>query len=148
MSDKLPTVKISGKDYVLVKDRIIAFNEMYPYGEIHTELLSKPEDEMVLFKATVYPNGRDDKPLMRHFTGYSQATWGEGYINKTAALENCETSAVGRALAFMGIGVLESVASADEVNKAKSQPAPIFKTNGQKKSEDVGKEDAEMDAGR
>ena len=43
-------------------------------------------------------------------------------MNKTAALENCETSAVGRALGFMGIGVIESIASADEVNKAETQP--------------------------
>jgi transcriptional regulator NrdR family protein len=39
-------------------------------------------------------------------------------VNKTAALENAETSAVGRALAMMGIGVIESIASVDEINKA------------------------------
>ena len=62
-------------------------------------------------KATVKPNEKQT------FTAYSQARWGEGYINKTSALENAETSAVGRALAFMGIGVIESIASADELNK-------------------------------
>jgi hypothetical protein len=39
-------------------------------------------------------------------------------VNKTSALENAETSAVGRACAFAGIGVIDSIASADEVHKA------------------------------
>lgn len=110
---KLPTVDIKGKEYVLVKDRILAFNEAYPQGSITTDLISKPEDDKIVIKATVKPSEG------RLFTGYSQATVGDGYINKTAALENAETSAVGRALAMMGIGVIDSVASVDEMNKAK-----------------------------
>jgi hypothetical protein len=104
-------IKISGKSYVLVSDRILAFNETYPEGSITTELLSTPDADMVVIKATV-------KVGERLFTGHSQAKWGDGYINKTSAMENCETSAVGRALAMMGIGVLDSVASADEMVKA------------------------------
>jgi hypothetical protein len=115
----LPTVKISGRDYVLVKDRILAFNELYPTGSITTELVSY-ENKQVIIKATVKPEKESD----RIFTGYSQAIEGEGYINKTSALENCETSAVGRALAMMGIGVIDSVASVDEINKAQRQTAP------------------------
>lgn len=109
-------IDFKGKKYVLVSDRVLYFNENYPDGSIMTELISKPEDDMVVVKATVKPNEKQT------FMGYSQATWGEGYINKTSALENAETSAVGRALAFMGIGVIESIASADEINKAQSQP--------------------------
>lgn len=104
-------IDFKGKAYVLVSDRVLYFNEVYPEGSITTELISKPEDDFVIIKATVKPN---DKQI---FTGYSQATWGEGYINKTSALENAETSAVGRALGFMGIGVIESIASIDEINK-------------------------------
>jgi hypothetical protein len=74
---------------------------------------------MVVMKATITPDV--DNPT-RIFTGFSQATWGDGYINKTAAMENCETSAVGRALGMMGIGVIDSIASADEYNKAQTQP--------------------------
>lgn len=105
-------IEFKGKDYVLIKDRVNYFNETYPEGSITTELVSEPKAETVIVKATVKPNE------MQRFTGYSQATWGEGYINKTSALENAETSAVGRALAFMGIGVIESIASMDEINKA------------------------------
>ena len=104
-------IDFKGKKYVLVSDRVIYFNEKYPEGSITTELISVPDADTVIVKATAKPN---DKQI---FTGYSQATWGEGYINKTSALENAETSAVGRALAFMGIGVIESIASIDEINK-------------------------------
>src|SRR3990167_1166260 len=104
-------IDFKGKKYVLVSDRVIFFNERYPEGSITTELVSTPEADTVIIKATIKPN---EKQI---FTGYSQATWGEGYINKTSALENAETSAVGRALAFMGIGVIESIASIDEINK-------------------------------
>lgn len=109
LTDK--AIDFKGKKYVLVSDRVLYFNETYPQGSITTELVSAPQDDLVIVKATVKPNDKQT------FTGYSQATWGEGYINKTSALENAETSAVGRALAFMGIGVIESIASADEINK-------------------------------
>jgi hypothetical protein len=114
---KNKAIDIKGKQYVLVSDRILYFNENYVDGSITTELVSQPSDELVVIKATVRPNTSD-----RAFTGYSQAKWGDGYINKTSALENCETSAVGRALAMMGIGVIDSVASVDEINKAQTQP--------------------------
>ena len=111
-------IKIKGKDYVLVADRILYFNEQYPAGKIETILLSEPNAEMVLMKAIVTPNVEIPS---RYFTGFSQAKWAEGYINKTSAIENCETSAVGRALAMLGIGVIDSVASVDEINKAEVQ---------------------------
>lgn len=116
MSDKSlksKAINIKGKEYVLVADRITFFNENYPDGSIETELLSQPEAEHIVIKAIVRPDASE-----RKFVGHSQAKIGDGYINKTAALENAETSAVGRALAMMGIGVIESIASADEINKA------------------------------
>lgn len=108
-------ISIKGKSYVLVSDRIIYFNESYTGGSITTQLISDPEAKNIIVKATVTP---DSKNVSRTFTGYSQATVGEGMVNKTAALENAETSAVGRALAMMGIGVIDSVASVDELKKA------------------------------
>ena len=116
---ELKGINIKGKEYILVKDRVLYFNENYPNGKIETELLSEINSEMVVMKATITPDV--DNPT-RIFTGFSQATWGDGYINKTAAMENCETSAVGRALGMMGIGVIDSIASADEINKAQTQP--------------------------
>ena len=122
MKNELPTIDIKGKDYVMVKDRVIAFNETHLNGSIFTELVEN--NERVTIKATITPDV--DKPT-RVFTGYSQAVWGEGMINKTSALENCETSAVGRALGMMGIGVIESLASADEMHKAINDPRSASK---------------------
>lgn len=114
--NNLPTVDIKGKDYVLVKDRIIYFHANYIKPSVKTTLLSKPEDKQIVIKATI---SYEHSPGFRcEFDGHSQTTVGDGYINKTAALENAETSAVGRALAMAGIGVIDSVSSADEMNKA------------------------------
>jgi len=114
-------INIKGKEYVLVSDRVLYFNEMYPKGSIQTELISAVDSDFVVVKAKIFPDDSD-----RFFTGYSQAKWGDGYINKTSALENAETSAVGRALAMMGIGVIESIASVDEINKATNQSKAKF----------------------
>lgn len=122
MSDKSlsnKAIKIQGKDYVLVSDRIIYFNEQYPSGAILTTILSEPESDIVVVRARVVPDASVPEENQREFVGHSQAVKGAGFINKTAALENAETSAVGRALAMMGIGVIDSIASADEINKAK-----------------------------
>lgn len=129
-------IDFKGKKYVLVSDRVLYFNETYKDGSITTELVSNTDSDLVVIKATVKPNDKQT------FTGYSQATWGESYINKTSALENAETSAVGRALAFMGIGVIESIASVDEINKT---------TYGGKKQttkETQAKNKADFEAGR
>jgi hypothetical protein len=109
---------------VLVKDRVLAFNEEFEHGRIETRL-EKAEGPLFVVKAVVMPDTREPQ---RYFTGLSQAVVGQGEVNKTAALENAETSAVGRALAFMGIGVIESLASADEMTKAGvAKPAASFK---------------------
>jgi len=113
LSDK--AIQFKGKDYVEVKERVIYFNETYPNGCIQTIKLESKD--RVEFKAIVIPDS--DKPL-RFFTGHSQASFSDttSFVNKTSAMENAETSAVGRALAFMSIGVIDSVASMDEVHKA------------------------------
>lgn len=118
MTNKLPTIDIKGKDYVQVKDRVIFFNEKYDAGMIQTKLVSEPDAQMVVMMAKVTP---DISSPERYFTGYSQAKWGDGMVNTSAAMENAETSAVGRALGMMGIGVIESIASADEMTKATSE---------------------------
>ncbi len=145
---KKKAITIKGKKYILVSDRVLYFNAHYPYGFIRTELVSNPESDNVIVKATVYPNDEVDglkkdnigySSTRREFTGYSQATKGDGLVNRTAALENAETSAVGRALAMMGIGVLDSIASSDEINKSSSTPSAP-KPASQKQLEWIRKE--------
>ena len=113
MPKKLPTISIKGKDYVMVKDRIQAFCELYPQGSIITEII-KNDDISVVAKAMVY---RDVKDKNLCTTGHSEAYRGNGQMGQVP-VEVAETSAVGRALAMMGIGIVDSIASADEIKKA------------------------------
>lgn len=110
-------IDIKGKKYVLVSDRVLYFNETYPNGSIVTQRIMTEETWIEIFKATVTP---DCSHPERYFTGYSQARWWDGFINKTSALENAETSATWRALAMMWIWVIDSIASLDEINKAEN----------------------------
>jgi hypothetical protein len=105
--NKLKTIKLQGKDYVQVNERVAFFNETYPTGMITAEPTFK--DNTVYFKATVIP---DVATKDRYFIGHSF-----GQLGKEKALEKLETVAVGRALAFMGIGIVDSIASADEMQK-------------------------------
>lgn len=126
-------IDIKGKKYVLVSDRVLYFNENYPNGSIVTQRIMTEEPWVEIFKTTVTPDC--DHPE-RYFTGYSQAKWWDGFINKTSALENAETSSTWRALAFMWIGVIDSIASVDEINKAENTAKAQTKKAEKKITED------------
>ena len=114
----LKTTDIKGKDYVEVNERIKAFRQLFPEGFIRTALISL-ENGMCVIQAEV---GYDEKVLG---TGLAYEKENEGYINKTSFIENCETSAVGRALGMLGVGIDTSVASANEVKTAIAQQEKI-----------------------
>ena len=123
------TIDIHGKPYVMVKDRVIHFNNEHPNGCIRSKLVDRI-DSVVIFEAKGIPD--IDKPE-RFFTGHAEEIIGSSQINQTSALENCETSAIGRALAMMGIGVNESFASGDEVaNAVYQQGGETIKTRTEK----------------
>ena len=111
-NDSIKTTPIKGKDYAEVNQRIKAFRMVYPNGCIITDIVSLA-DGIVTMKATVYD---DDQKMIA--TGYAQEKESSSYINKTSYIENCETSAVGRALGFCGFGIDVSVASYEEVANA------------------------------
>ena len=104
------TGKVIG-DYIEVNERIKAFRMLYPEGTIITEILDLT-DGVVTMRATVSVDG---KVLG---VGHAQEKESSSFINKTSFVENCETSAVGRALGMLGIGIDTSVASAEEVENA------------------------------
>lgn len=118
---QLPTVSIQGKPYVEVEQRVKYFNETYPNGSIRTEIISH-DAGVIVMKTTVWPD--IDKPEHK-FTGHAAEKEGAGMVNKTSYVENCETSAVGRALGMMAIGLTKGIASADEVQNAISQQADV-----------------------
>ena len=108
------------KDYVEVNVRIMKFYEKYPEGRITTELV-KWENDVIVMKATAYRDNQDIPAA----TGYAYEKEGSSFINKTSALENCETSAVGRCLAILGFEIKKSVASREEVANAQLQQTDI-----------------------
>ena len=110
----MKTVDIKGKAYVEVNERVKYFRseKAYEGWSLETELLSN-ENGMCIFKATVKDNNGNVKA-----TGHAYENEGSTFINKTSYIENCETSAVGRALGMLGIGIDTSIASSDEVQNA------------------------------
>ena len=113
--EKYNTVNLKGKEYVMVNDRILAFKKLYPSWAIVTELV-KLSDGMCVIKATILNEDGEEMA-----TGHAYEKEGSSFINKTSYIENCETSAVGRALGFLGIGIETSIASAEEVANAIKQ---------------------------
>lgn len=126
-------VPIHGKQYKTVGLRINEFREDYPEYTIETQLIHQDE-QYVVMKALIM-NGEN---LIS--TGYAEEIRGSSNINKTSALENAETSAVGRALAFFKYAGSE-IASADEVMNAISQQDVI---NAQLRGIEVGKAQIEL----
>lgn len=111
VNNEMLTTDIKGKNYVEVNQRIKAFRKLYPEGTIETELISN-EDGVCVFKARVMALG------CTLGTGHAYEKENSTFINKTSYIENCETSAVGRALGMLGLGIDTSVASAEEVTNA------------------------------
>lgn len=118
---KFKTTNIKGKEYVEVNERIkyFRFSEDYKGWSLSSEIVHLDADSCVI-RAEI----RDDQWVLRA-TGFAQEDKSSSYINKTSYVENCETSAWGRALANLGIGIDTSIASSNEVSMAiAKQSAP------------------------
>lgn len=115
------TTNIKGKEYAEVNQRVKAFRTLYPEGFITTEILCR-EGGLCIIRATVghYTDGKS--VILATGTAYEKE--GSSQINRTSYIENCETSAVGRALGMAGFGIDTSIASADEMNNALLQQNP------------------------
>lgn len=117
------------KEYAEVNQRIKAFRMLYPDGFITTDIISH-ENEVVYMKATAGYYKEDGTKVVLG-TGMAFENKKVGQINGTSYIENCETSAVGRALGMCGLGIDVSVASYEEVQNAMHQQeeataAPVF----------------------
>lgn len=114
----MKTVNIKGKEYVEVNERVKYFRENYTDWSIETELLSNENGVCVIKAIVKNPDG------IVKATGHAYENEGSTFINKTSYIENCETSAVGRALGLLGIGIDTSIASSEEVQTAIKNQAP------------------------
>lgn len=126
VNESINMVDIKGKSYAQVSERIKAFRQLYPNGSIQTEIIDKGNG-VITMKASVVD---DNHHVLA--TGYANEKESASYINKTSYVEVCETSAVGRALGFLGIGIDLGIASAEEVQNANANEAlPIVKARDQ-----------------
>ena len=110
----MESIDIKGKQYITVNERVKEFRRLHPQGQILTSILANV-DSQVMFKAEIVVEG------VTVSTGHAYEKEGSSFINKTSYIENCETSAIGRALGMYGIGIDTSLASADEVQNAVKQ---------------------------
>lgn len=123
-NETIRTTNIKGKEYAEVNQRIKAFRMVYPMGTIKTEMIQN-ENGVCIFQATIL----DNEKLLATGTAYEKEN--STFINKTSYIENCETSAIGRALGIAGFGIDTSVASAEEVQNAIANQEPSKKEQKQ-----------------
>lgn len=123
---------IKGKPYANVAERVKGFWALYEHGRIVTEIIEH-DGASVTFRALVY----DGDALIA--TGTAREVKDKAGVNYTSYIENCETSAVGRALGFAGLGDV-NIASAEEValaiaqqEKAEHEPEPKPETKREQK---------------
>ena len=129
----IKTTKIGKKDYVEVDERIRLFWELHPTWSLITEMIYNCEENMVvIFKATIM----DDNDKIRA-TGHAREFQADkkSMVNKTSHVENCETSAIGRACGVKGIITEYGLASANEVRDARKLEKELDDLNAVKKVE-------------
>lgn len=120
VNKRIGTTSIKGKEYAEVNQRVLAFWELFPTGRIITKLISD-NGERCDFECAVYAKEEDERPVA---TGHAFEEK-KGMINSTSYIENCETSAVGRALGMLGIGATNALASTEEVKNAVAQQQQV-----------------------
>jgi len=106
-------VKIHGKNYLTVAERVSSWREEHPDQTMQSEIVFHDEQKVIV-KSTIF----DDGKIIA--TGHAEELRSSSKINSTSALENAETSSLGRALSFHKYAGSE-IASADEVANAISQ---------------------------
>jgi hypothetical protein len=119
----MKSVNIKGKEYITVNERLIYFRKqaIFKGWRIVEDLIDLNEKEGV-FKVSIVD--KDDNIIA---SAHAQEYRDSSYINKTSFLENGFTSALGRALGYLGIGIDTSIASAEELVNALNNQKP--KTN-------------------
>lgn len=139
---KLKTINIKGKEYVEVNERLIYFRKNFPNYSLTTEIVEKTDQSITILASILNEEGRVIS------NGLAEEFKGSTFINKTSYVENCETSAWGRALGNFGIGIENGVGSYEEVanaklNQDKPEPKVSSKTPPKKKTKivlDIGDE--------
>lgn len=136
-NEGLSAVDVKGKDYIQVAERVKAFRKLIPEGFVTTKILSLENGVVVMQAEAGYYDG-ERKVILA--TGLAYEKESSSFINKTSFIENAETSAVGRALGFLALGIDGGgICSAEELaNALGNQSNP--KTGKAKKPESVNED--------
>ena len=110
------------EDYETVEERLVKFWKEHPDGRIETALVESTLQRFII-KAAIY---RTEVDAQAWTTGYAEETVSTRGVNSTSALENCETSAIGRALANAGYASKGKRPSREEMSKVKSSEPKLF----------------------
>ena len=105
------------EDYETVEERLVKFWKDHPDGQIHTKVLEHTASRFIV-EASIFRTEADARPWT---TGLAEETIQGRGVNATSALENCETSAIGRALANAGYATKGKRASREEMSKVKAK---------------------------
>lgn len=128
MGKAVKTISIHGKEYVEVKERLRIFRQDYPKWSLVSDIIDSTDSQIMNYKGddvkkeatvTIKAFVLDENDTVRA-TGIAREERNSSNINKGSYVENCETSAWGRALANLGIGIDGSVASAEEMSKTEN----------------------------
>ena len=109
------------EDYETVEERLVKYWKDHPDGQIHTEIIEVSASRFIV-KASVFRTEADARPWT---TGLAEETVQGRGVNATSALENCETSAIGRALANAGYATKGKRASREEMAKVATKQAVV-----------------------
>lgn len=116
-NSEMEMLDLKGKEYAMVPQRVTAFRKLYPDGFITTEIIANDGTTVLMQAKAGY--FREDHSMCILGTGFAQEVKGKGLVNGTSHIENCETSAVGRALGFLGLGIDGGgICSAEELANA------------------------------
>lgn len=130
MKNQIKAMTIDGRPYVKVSERVKFFRRKHKFYSLTTEIVELDDDHCILRGVVKNLFGRVKA------TGLAREVRGEGDINETSYVENCETSAWGRALGNMGIGIDTDIASYDEVRKT-GYKAKGISPHGEGTNEDI-----------
>lgn len=106
-------------DYIPVNERVAAFYEAHPEGSLQSEVIEL-NDHRVVMRGYAYRSADDAKPGIGHA---SQEIPGNTSFTKGSEVENCETSAWGRAIAALGFEVKRGIATAEDVRNKQDSPS-------------------------
>ena len=142
---EISTINLKGKEYASVAERVTAFRKLFPdTGYITTQIIEHDGTTVLMMAEAGYRT--ESGVTVTLGTGYAQEVKGKGMVNGTSYVENCETSAVGRALGFLGLGISGGICSAEEYsNASKAQEKEEFAEMSEVRSDILSAVDGDIE---